>query len=157
MTALTTGILQICMSFLGSLGFSILYNVRGKRLLLAALGGAMTWGLHLLLGQVLPGAPIRYFLCALFAAFYAEILARKLKTPAATFLIPSLIPHVPGGSLYTTMHYALSRQWDLCLSQALYTLALALALAIGVAVVLTFYNVLGIIRQRLHERKERSS
>lgn len=157
MALMGNDMLQVCMSFLGSLGFSILYNVRGRKLLLAALGGAMTWGLHLLLGSIVPNVALRYFLCAVFAAFYAELLARRLKTPAATFLIPSMIPHIPGGSLYETMHYALSGQWDACLSQALYTLALALALALGIVVVLTVYNVIGVIRECNRKRKERSS
>lgn len=156
MSGFLTGVLQVCMSFVGSLGFSILYNVRGRRVLLAALGGAVSWGLYLLLGLALESVTTRYFLCAVFVAFYAEILARVLKTPAATFLIPSMIPHIPGGALYETMHLALSKQWDACLSQALYTVALALALAMGIVVVLTVFNVLGILQQHRLKREERS-
>ena len=148
MTELSTAILQIAMSMAGSFGFSLLYHIRGKKLLLAALGGGLSWALHLALAPVLPGEPIRYFLCACFVAFYAEILARILKTPATTFLIPSMIPHIPGGSLYTTMRYALEKQWDLCLSQAFKTFKLALALAMGFVAVLMVFNVIGVFRSR---------
>ncbi len=143
-----TSLLQIGMSFLGSLGFSLLYHIRGKKLLLAALGGGISWAIYLALAPVLPGEPIRYFLCACFVAFYAEILARLLKTPATTFLIPSMIPHIPGGSLYTTMRYALEKQWQLCLSQAFNTFKLALALALGFVAVLMVFNVIGVLRSR---------
>ncbi|MBQ1965266.1 MAG: threonine/serine exporter family protein, partial [Clostridia bacterium] len=37
---------------------------------------------------------------------YAGIMARVLKTPATTFITTSLIPLIPGGSLYYTMAYA---------------------------------------------------
>ena len=143
-----TAILQICMSTIGSFGFSILYHIRGRKLLLAALGGGISWAIYLALAPVLPGESIRYFLCACFVAFYAEILARLLKTPATTFLIPSMIPHIPGGSLYTTMRYALEKQWQLCLNQAFNTFKLALALALGFVAVLMVFNVIGVLRSR---------
>ena len=146
MVEFSTAILQIAMSTFGSFGFSILYHIRGRKLVLAALGGGLSWALYLALASVLPGEPIRYFLCACFVASYAEILARILKTPATTFLIPSMIPHIPGGSLYTTMRYALEKQWDLCLSQAFNTFKLALALALGFVAVLMLFNVIGVLR-----------
>lgn len=148
MVDLSTAILQIAMSTIGSFGFSILYHIRGRKLLLAALGGGLSWAIYLALAPVLPDEPIRYFICACFVAFYAEILARILKTPATTFLIPSMIPHIPGGALYTTMRYALEKQWQLCLNQAFNTFKLALALALGFVAVLTVFNVLSVLRSR---------
>ena len=148
-------VLQIAMSFLGSLGFSVLYNIRGTKLLLAALGGALSWALYLFLQPVWPAEPIRYFLCAAFVAFYGEILARILKTPATTFLIPSMIPHIPGGALYTTMRLAVEKDWTACLAQAFYTFKLALALAMGIAAVLTAFNVYGIIRTHFQKEAHR--
>ena len=148
MVDVSTAILQIAMSTVGSFGFSVLYHLRGGKLLLAALGGGLSWAVYLALAPVLPDEPIRYFICACFVAFYAEILARILKTPATTFLIPSMIPHIPGGALYTTMRYALEKQWQLCLNQAFNTFKLALALALGFVAVLTVFNVLNVLRSR---------
>ena len=148
MVDVSTAILQITMSTIGSFGFSVLYHLRGRKLLLAALGGGLSWLLYLALAPVLPGEPIRYFLCACFVAFYAEVLARILKTPATTFLIPSMIPHIPCGALYKTMRYALEKQWQLCLNQAFNTFKLALALALGFVAVLTVFNVHNVLRSR---------
>ena len=138
-------LLQILMSFAGSFGFSVLYNVRGKKLLWAAMGGVLAWGTNLLLMPVIAGEPLRYFFSAFFSAVYAEILARVLKTPATTFLIPSIIPNIPGGALYHTMRFALNREWGACFSQAFYTLKLALALALGIIAVLSLLGVLQVI------------
>ena len=85
--------LQVLMGWAGSLGFSVLFNVRGLKLILASLGGAFSWSLYLLVEPLFPSEMFRYFLSAAFVAFYAEILARILKTPATTFLVPSIIPH----------------------------------------------------------------
>jgi len=146
-------LLQILMGFLGALGFSVMFNVRGIKLFLAAFGGAMAWCFCLLLAPVCPDEPIRYFFSAFLVAIYAEILARVLKTPVTTFLIPGIIPHIPGGSLYHTMRYGLNRQWSACLSQAFYTLKLAMSLALGMIAVLSVMGVINMILNKLWFRK----
>ena len=135
-------LLQILMATIGTLGFSVLFNLRGKKLLLATLGGTLSWTICLLLEGAFPPEPVRYFFSAMFVAAYAEILARIMKTPTTTFLIAGIIPHIPGGSLYYTMRFALNRQWSECLSRAFYTLKLAMSLALGMIVILSLLNVI---------------
>lgn len=147
--------LQVLMGWAGSLGFSVLFNVRGLKLILASLGGAFSWTLYLLVETLFPSEMFRYFLSAAFVAFYAEILARILKTPATTFLVPSIIPHVPGGSLYHTMRYALNREWGACLSQAVYTLSLALGLALGIIAVMSVFGVINVVLNKLWYKMDR--
>jgi len=146
-------ILQIVTGTLGSLGFSVLFNVRGSKLALAALGGMLSWTLYLLLEPLVPSEFTRYFFSSFFVAVYAEVFARQLKTPATTFLIPSIIPHIPGGALYHTMRYALQRQWSLCFAQAFYTLKLALGLALGIVAVLSLISVCDIIVRSVKYKK----
>ena len=45
--SITDIIIQIATSFFGTLGFGILFNIRKKHLALAAIGGALFWGLFL--------------------------------------------------------------------------------------------------------------
>lgn len=147
-------VLQTIMSTLGSLGFSILFHVRGWKLILAALGGGLSWALYLLLEGVFPGEFTRYFFSAFFVAVYAEFFARRLKTPATTFLIPSIIPHIPGGALYHTMRYALQKEWSACFHQAFYTVKLALGLALGIVAVLSILSVVEVIKKAVDRKKE---
>ena len=44
---------------------------------------------------------------AILITIYSEIWARVLKTPATTILMPTVIPLIPGGSLYYAMDAAL--------------------------------------------------
>lgn len=141
--------MQVLTGMIGSFGFSVLYNVRGAKLVWSSLGGALSWGIYVLLMPVCPSEMLRYFLSSSLAAVYAEILARFLKTPATTFLIPSIIPCIPGGALYHTMWYALNRQWSACLSQAVYTLSLALGLALGIIAVLSAFGVVHVVLNKL--------
>ena len=40
-------LLQLITAALGSLGFSLIFNVRGRPLLFGALGGLIAWGVYL--------------------------------------------------------------------------------------------------------------
>ena len=145
---MSQGAIQIFTSFFGTLGFCILFNLRGSKALVASLGGMLSWCVYLLLEDLIPGEAWRYFFCSFFLAVYAEVLARVLRTPATTFILPSMIPLVPGSSLYHTMRYGLNRQWSSCLSQAFYTLKLALALALGFIAVLSILGVINVLLNR---------
>ena len=134
-------LIQICMGGLGSLGFSILYHIKGKKLLLAGLGGVISWSLFLALESVFPDEPVRYLLSSMLIGFYAEILARIQKTPTTTYLVPSIIPHIPGGSLYNTMKAAVNRDWYLCFSKGFDTIMLALGLALGIILVSSVFKM----------------
>ena len=141
-------IVQIITGFLGAFGFSILFHIRGKRLVMSALGGLLSWTVFVLLGLWIESEPIRYFLVATFVSIYAEIMARVLKTPTTTLLMASLIPLIPGGSLYYTMAYAMSGDVEHFLTKATGTLKLAAALALGILVIGAFTTTMNKIKTR---------
>ena len=143
-------LIQILTAYLGTLGFNILFNIRGKKLLLATLGGTLSWAMFLVLEPLLPGEVLRYALAAATITVYGEVLARLEKTPTTTFLVPSIIPLIPGSALYYTMNYALNKQWNEFAHQSFYTLQLALALAVGIIAVTTLIRLLTSLLARLH-------
>ncbi|MBR6709578.1 MAG: threonine/serine exporter family protein [Clostridia bacterium] len=127
-------IVEIITGFIGTCGFAVLFNVRGKQFLFSALGGLFSWTLFVIFSQFIPGEVVNYFLVSFLMSIYAEVMARKLKSPASAFATLSLIPLIPGGSLYYTMAYAFEADFDRFLDKAVYTLQLAAALALGVIV-----------------------
>ena len=129
----TNEIIQIVTAFIGSLGFAILFNVRGIKLVIASLGGFLAWLLFVLLGYLsVHNEPIRYFIVAAAVSLYAEIMARIFRTPTTTFIITALIPLIPGSSLYYTMAYAFDSDMARFIEKGIYTLELAVALALGI-------------------------
>ena len=139
-----TALVQIVAGCLGTLGFSILFHIRGRKLVFSTLGGLISWTVFLGLGGLLPGESVRYLITAAIITVYGEILARREKTPTTTFLVPSVIPLIPGGALYYTMNYALNEQWSEFARQAFYTLELALSLAVGIIAVTTVVRLLSV-------------
>ena len=128
-------LIQIAAGLIGSLCFGILFNMRGKRLIAAAVGGLLSWGLFVVLSHFILNEPINYFIVAAVVSLYSEIMARILKTPAAPIVTTSLIPLIPGGSLYYTMASAFESNFTMFLEKAVSTLKLACALALGIIVV----------------------
>lgn len=135
-------ILQVITGFIGSMGFAVLYNIRGKRLIFAGLGGFLSWGLFVILNKIIPNEAVNYFLVAFVISVYAEIMARILKTPTTTFITTSLIPLIPGSSLYYTMAYAFESDFERFLQKGAYTLQLSSALALGIIVATTLTKLI---------------
>ncbi len=130
----TLHIIQIVTGTLGTLGFGILFNIRGKRLIGAALGGVIASVLYVVLGVIIDNEPLVYFIVAALVTVYSETSARIIKTPATPITITSLIPLIPGGSLYYTMAYAFQSDFETFLNKAVSTLLLAAALALGIII-----------------------
>ncbi len=135
MSPILNNIIQILAAFAGTLGYGALFNVRGKKLLLAALGGMLGWIVYLLLGLEIEGETIRSFIVALVTSAYSEVLARKLKTPASTFYIPTLMPLIPGSVLYYSIDAAVNSNLQLFLHHLSRTVAISAALSAGIILV----------------------
>ena len=140
-------IIQIVSGCVGTLGFGVLFNIRGKKLLLGALGGLIAWSLYVIFSLFIHNEAVIYLLVSTITSLYAELLAIKLRTPTTSFLIISLIPLIPGGSLYYTMAYALSGNMDSFISKAVSTLQLATALSLGIIIVLSVFKHIHLSRK----------
>ena len=135
-------IIQVLSAFIGTFGFSVLFNVRGKRLFFASLGGLIAWLFFVIFIIFIPSEVTIYFIVALIASLYAEIMARLLKTPTTTFIITALIPLIPGSSLYYTMSYAFQSDLEKFMHKGIYTLELASSLALGVIIASAFIKLI---------------
>lgn len=133
-------IIQVITALVGTFGFGILFNIRGKKLFLGALGGMVSWLLFLLLGFLIENEALRYFIVSIFSTIYAEILARVLKTPAASFSIITLIPLIPGSALYDTASFAMSGNLENLIPKFVSTVELTVALSLGIVIVTAIFR-----------------
>lgn len=127
-------IIQIIIAIPASLGFAVIFNIRGRKLAAVALGGGLSWVIYVALSYTGIDVALNYFLVATLISLYAETMARVLKAPATIFIAPSLVPLIPGASLYYAISHALNGSSELFAEKALHTLKLAAALAIGIIV-----------------------
>lgn len=136
-----SGEIQTLMGALGSLGFALLFNVRGKKLLFAVLGGVVSWGTFLLLGTCLSSEMIRYLLATVVLTLYAELMARLRKCPAAVFLVSGWIPLIPGAGLYNSIRFLTLGQSAAFAQTALNTILLMVAMSAGMLAGMTVIHL----------------
>lgn len=145
-------IIQTFSAFLATFGFGIIFNIKGKKLFFASLGGAIGWFVYALSLKLNFSDLSSLFVSAIFFSIYCEIFARILKTPVTTLVICSLIPLVPGGGMYYTMLEAVNGNVSKSLDLGLNTIASAGTLALGIIFVSTITKLI-----IAHKRKEKGS
>ncbi len=118
--------------FIGCIGFAILFNIHGPGIFLCSLGGVLTWSVYLIVIHFTDDVIAANFWAALFAGFFAEIMARVRKKPAIAYLVISIFPLLPGAGVYYTMNYAVRKQMDLFAATGIRTAAIAGIMAVGI-------------------------
>ena len=121
-----TYIVQLFTGAAGSVAFGILFHMKKKHLPLAALGGFLGW----------------LFFPTLAAAFgidlFAEILARSFRSTSTSFFVTSVIPLIPGSTLYYCMRSVvegnLHQAWNYGRDTFLYALGIAAGMSIAWAI-----------------------
>jgi uncharacterized membrane protein YjjB (DUF3815 family) len=129
-------IIQLATSFAGSLAFAMIFGLRRRYLLAAGLGGLISWAVYLAVHSFIDEIFIGCLAAASVAALFADILAHVYKAPATLFLIPSLIPLIPGSSLYYTMSSLVRQDAAGARYYGIDTIKWALAIAAGISLVI---------------------
>ncbi|MGV8146990.1 MAG: threonine/serine exporter family protein [Alkaliphilus sp.] len=96
-------ILSFTYAFLSTIGFSVLFNIPRREIVLAGICGGLGWLVHDSLSLLGVSVVFSSFIGALVVSVLAEILAKLRKKPATIFVVPGIIPLVPGYALYFSM------------------------------------------------------
>ena len=96
-------LIQILMGAIGTLGFSIYFRVSERNVAAATFGGALGWGVYLLCFHLWGNVFAANVVATAVVYFWSVAMARVLKAPSNTYLIPGIIPLLPGGPLHYTM------------------------------------------------------
>lgn len=133
---------QLLMAMLGSVCFAVIFNVHGKKIILAAIGGVINWGTYLTVLYSSESRILAFFITTVVVALMAEIFARLMKSPVIVLLVPMLIPLIPGGDLYYTMQNLLYNRTAEFAMYGQRVLQEAAAIAFGILIVTTFVQLI---------------
>ena len=78
---------------------------------------------------------------AVFAALYAEVMARVRKCPAMPYLVIATLPMLPGAGVYYTMSMGLEGKMMDAVGKGLETVGVAGSLAVGILLVSTLFRL----------------
>lgn len=128
-------ILSILSAFISTIGFSIVFHVQKKHLLICGAVGAISWTVYLLLNDQGQTSVLASFIATLVITTLSYALAKKRKTPITVFLIAGIIPLVPGLGLYRMMSAFLDENYSLAIDYATLTFEIAGVIAGAIVIV----------------------
>lgn len=135
-------VVQTLMGSIGAVGFAVLFNVPRKQIHLIAIASAVSWVVYLACVHAGLGIFFSMFWSTVTASGISEILARVVKAPVLLFLVPVLIPTIPGKDLYQMMSCLVRGQYRSVLQVGQDLGLQALAIAFGITVVASIMRIL---------------
>ena len=127
---------NIVCSFLGTIGFSVVSNVPRKFALYCGVTGMAGFITYVLLLPYMSPA-LSTFFATMLVVLISRIFAVWRKCPITVFLIPGIIPLVPGTYVYYTAYYFVMNELRLALVKGIDALKLAFSIVIGIVFIVT--------------------
>ncbi len=121
----------------------IIFCVPKKYLNLSGMVGTVGWLIYILLSGNTSTEMFPMFLAALIVSVISHIFARWKKAPVTLFLIPGILPLVPGVGMYRIVYYFMleGSQSNMTSYYFVYTLQMAGMIAIAIFITDTFFKV----------------
>ena len=124
-------------------------NISKKDIFWGAVVGGLGWFVYsLLIPNGGKAGTESYFWGSIAVALLSEVLAFLKKNPATVYLIPGLLPLVPGSGMFQTMRAAVTGNLHNALHLALTTLTTAGATALAVAIIASIARLLAMFAKK---------
>lgn len=145
-------VIQVFTAILGSLGFAIIFKSKRRHLAAACIGGGTTWIVYLVCIHFGLDIFFANLIATLFAAAYSEVMRILCKTPRTVFVIPAVVPLIPGSSLYYAMSALVAENESLAAEYAIQTGLVAGAIAFGILLFTVIFHVVHKIVRLIRSR-----
>lgn len=133
-------IIQVISAFFATAAFSVLFYIPKKYIVRAGITGGLGWFIYLVLLGWNGDKAFANLGATLIVALLAHIMARIYKTPVTMFLIPGIIPLVPGAGMYEIVLSILNNEIGKTNYNLIVTLKMAGAIALGIFVIDTIFR-----------------
>ena len=138
----------------GTLGFMIMYGIHPKRMPFVLFGVFLTTLTYVCFKDSYSTLVCNMF-ASIIATMYSEIMARVIKAPTTVFLIPAVVPLVPGGSLYYTMLNLIRNDSEKIGYYGNQALLCALGISVGIIICsIVAQIIIGTIYKLRHHRRK---
>lgn len=94
---------MMALGVFGCFGYCFLLNIPRRCILATTLVGGGSWSVYYIFFNDGSGKVLAAFVAAALVGLLSDILSRLLKEAATIFIIPGIIPLVPGAGMYYTM------------------------------------------------------
>lgn len=135
-------LVQIAGAFLAVASFSMILELPRRFMAWYGTAGAICWLVYLIARDATDSKILGAFAASLAVAVFGHVLARLLKAPVTVFLIPGILPLVPGASIYNSVYYMIQDNRSQATYYLVETLQFAGAIAMAVFLVDSMFHLL---------------
>lgn len=122
-------IIQIIAAFVGTVSFSVIYNISRYQLFYCGIVGAIGWFVYLLAFLWSKEMIFSSFIASVVVSIISHTLAKVRKNPVTIYQIGGIFPLVPGAGMYKTLYFIVNEEY----TKATYYLYQTLQIAGGIA------------------------
>ena len=120
---------------LGTIAYALMFRVRKRHFVDCGVLGTITWLAYMICIKIWNNEAIAVFVSGFAAVLASRVLAVLRRCPATVFLMTSLIPLLPGISLYRTIYYLLMGSAQISMHFGKLCFLTAFTIAVSIAVV----------------------
>lgn len=125
-------------SILATFGFAVQSNSPLKTLLPSCVAGGISWIVYDFFTNTTSNYIMAGFASAFIVGALGEFFARRYQKPSTVFILPGLIPLVPGAGMYYSMSHLISQEYLLFAKKSAETFFIAASLSLGIVVASVF-------------------
>ncbi len=133
-------LLQIVSAFIATAAFSILFFLPKKYIIHSGMTGSFGWFIYLIGLELFDDKVLSTVAATMLVALVSHVLARLYKTPVTMFLIPGVIPFVPGAGMYQIVTGIVEGDVEHTANYFFETLQIAGAIALGIFIIDTLFR-----------------
>lgn len=124
-------------AFICAIGFAMLFNAPRSSLMKSGFAAGVGWALYNLSLQLSLSSVVSTFIASLSIGMISEFLAVYYKQPITVYIIPGIVPLVPGYLLYYTMISIMEGNLVNAASHGSEAMMIAIAIAGALTIVLS--------------------
>lgn len=124
-------LVQLITCGVASMGFALVFQADFRQSVWVGVGGLLNWGCYLVVYHFYGNNLVAVMAGATFVAAYSYVLSRVHRAPATIFLTTSIMPVIPGATLFYMMHGMVQADYVMAKQQALLLGQTCIAIAFG--------------------------
>ena len=121
--------IQFIAAFIAVVSFSVNLEIPKKYIIIVGVVGALGWVIFVICNYFNLNDILAYFISALFVTIISLVLSKILKAVSTIFLIPGILPIVPGIAMYKMIYFLINNN----LRESVYQLLQAILITGGIA------------------------
>lgn len=140
---------QFIYATLATFGFTLIFRVPKRSIILSSLTGGFGWLTYQLAASYGFTSIIACFLGACIVALLSDIASKTSKEASTVFIIPGIMPLVPGAGMYKMMLEFIHNDMTGFADEAVQTLMAAGAIAVGLLVMGSLLKILRMATKKI--------